>query len=332
MKSNARAIWVHLPVRFVFDFLARKIPSQSGFPRFPPALRAGARISLVSPAGPIAGEEDLERARDNVRSLGWEPVTGIHAAKQHGYLAGEDAHRTEDLNDAIRDERIDGIWCVRGGYGAIRLLDQIDYESLTKRPKAIVGYSDITAIHSAVSRTTTVVTFHGPTARERLTDFSRASLTRALVERTDPCGVALRAREVAPGRANGRLAGGNLAMIASLVGTRYAVDLAGAILVLEDVNEPLYRIDRMLHQLLLSGALDGCRAIAVGDCSGAQEDGGTGGLDELFAAFAKRLHIPCLAGIPVGHVPEQWTIPLGAAASLDTAERKLNVSFTGAAT
>src|SRR5207253_10550646 len=121
-----------------------------------------------SHAGPIAGEEDLERARENTRSLGWEPVTGKHAGKKHGYLAGEDAHRTEDLNDAIRSPDIDGIWCVRGGYGAMRLLDEIDYAALAKNPKPVIGYSDITAIHSAIYNKTSLVTYHGPTAREKL--------------------------------------------------------------------------------------------------------------------------------------------------------------------
>lgn len=318
-------------VRFLLQSLARKIPISPGSTILPAPLKKGARVALVSPAGPVAGEDDLERARENARSIGWEPVTGQHAGKKHGYLAGEDDHRLEDLNDALADPRIEGVWCVRGGYGAIRLLGKIDYAAIKKNPKPLIGYSDITAIHSAIHRNTGLVTFHGPTAREKLGDFSRASLMKAVVERTDPCGAAPAAREINPGRAQGRLAGGNLAMIASLVGTPYAADLSGAILVLEDINEPLYRVDRMLHQLLLAGALEGCRAIAFGDCTGVEENCATGGLDALLQSFTARLRIPCLAGIPVGHIPEQWTIPLGAGATLDTAERKLNVTFTLAA-
>jgi muramoyltetrapeptide carboxypeptidase len=306
--------------------LARFIHSTFELPIYPKPLNKNARVALVSPAGPIAGDDDLERARENTRSLGWEPVTGKHAGKKTGYLAGEDAHRLEDLNDALRDPKIDGVWCVRGGYGAMRILEEIDYTALEKNPKPIIGYSDITAIHSAIYNKTGLVTFHGPTAREKLSDFSRASLMKAVIEQKDSCGVAPKAREIAGGQAEGRLAGGNLSLIASLVGTPHALNLTDAILIIEDVNEPLYRVDRMLHQLLLAGALAGCKAIAFGDCSGVEEGTATSGLDALLATFAKRLGVPCLAGIPVGHIVEQWTIPLGARATLDTAARKINVT------
>lgn len=293
-------------------------------------MKKNARVALVSPAGPVAGEEDLDRARENTRSLGWEPVTGQHAGKKHDsrdYLAGEDSHRSDDLNDALRDSTIDAVWCVRGGYGTMRILGAIDYDALKKNPKPVIGYSDITAIHSAIWNKTKLVTFHGPTAREKLSDFSRASLLEAVVERKNPCGEAPYAGEIAPGRAEGRLAGGNLSLISSLVGTPYAADLRGAIVILEDVNEPLYRVDRMLHQLLLAGAFDGCRAIAFGDCSGTGDSTGTDGLDALLTDIATHLRVPCIAGIPVGHIAEQWTIPLGAAATLDTAARTINVTF-----
>ena len=213
----------------------------------------------------------------------------------------------------------------------MRILDELDYSALEKCRKTVIGYSDITAIHSAIWNRARIASFHGPTAREQLTGFSRASLMKAVIERADPCGVAPAAREIAAGRAEGRLAGGNLSIIASLVGTPYALDLNGAILILEDINEPLYRVDRMLHQLLLAGALRGCQAIAFGDCTGAEEKGCTEGLDDLLRWLAKRINVPCLAGIPVGHIPEQWTIPLGANATLDTSARKLSVNFNGAA-
>lgn len=209
----------------------------------------------------------------------------------------------------------------------MRLLDQLDYAALRKNPKPVIGYSDITAIHSAIYNRTKLVSFHGPTAREKLTDFSRESLIKAVIDGNDPCGTAVNGREVSSGHANGRLAGGNLSLIAALVGTPYAVDLSGAILVLEDIGEPLYRVDRMMHQLLLAGALNGCRGFALGDFTGANENGDSQGLDSLLGGFAKRLGVPCLAGMPVGHIAEQWTIPLGAQGTLDTAERKLSVSF-----
>jgi muramoyltetrapeptide carboxypeptidase len=210
----------------------------------------------------------------------------------------------------------------------IRILDGVDYDALSRTPKAIIGYSDITALHAAVQRKCGLITYHGPTAREPLSDFSRDSFQRAVVGQTDSCGAAPNAREINPGSAEGRLVGGNLAVLASLCGTPFMPDLTDGILVLEDINEPVYRVDRMLQQLKLSGALNGCRAIAFGACVKCAEDAGGGArqFDVVLGEIAHALGIPCLAGIPVGHIDEQWTIPLGAMAQIDTATRTLAVT------
>ncbi|MFL5577792.1 MAG: LD-carboxypeptidase [Gemmatimonadaceae bacterium] len=300
--------------------------------RRPPALAPGARVALVSPAGPLRDDTDLARAVENARALGWEPTVGEHALARRGYFAGEDEARLADLNRAIADDRVDGVWCLRGGYGAMRLLPALDYDALRRRPKALVGYSDITALHAAVGRRAGVATFHGPTARAELTPFSRASLERALAAGGDePCGAAPAARTLRPGRARGVLAGGNLALLAALTGTPYAPRLAGAILVLEDVNEAVYRVDRMLRQLLLAGALDGVRAIAFGECTDCpcESDDGARTLDEVVGEVADALAVPCIAGIPVGHIADQWTVPLGAMAEIDAEGKMLRVEGEG---
>jgi len=291
-------------------------------------LESGAHVALIAPAGPLQKPEDLPRAQENTRALGWEPIVGPHAAERVGYLAGHDRDRLNDINQALRDPNVDAIWCLRGGYGMMRILAGIDYDALSRAPKAIIGYSDVTALHAAVQRKCRLVTYHGPTARETLTDFSRDSFRRALVEQVDSCGVAANAREINAGVAEGRLVGGNLAVLASLCGTPFAPDLSDGILILEDINEPVYRIDRMLQQLRLAGALNGCKAIVFGECTGCTEDGGGGGrpFDEVLGEIAHVLGIPCLAGIPIGHIAEQWTIPLGAMAKLDTAKRALTVT------
>jgi muramoyltetrapeptide carboxypeptidase len=210
----------------------------------------------------------------------------------------------------------------------MRILSAIDYDALSRTPKAIIGYSDITALHAAVQRKCRLVTYHGPHAREALTDFSRDSLRRAVVEQADSCGVAPNAREINAGVAEGRLVGGNLAVLSALCGTPFAPDLSDGILILEDINEPVYRIDRMLQQLKLSGALNGCRAIVFGACVKCADDAGGGGraFDEVLGEIVHSLGVPCLAGIPVGHIDEQWTIPLGAMAKLDTSNRSLTVT------
>jgi muramoyltetrapeptide carboxypeptidase len=294
-------------------------------------LESGAQVALVAPAGPLQKPEELPRAQENARTLGWEPIVGAHATERSGYLAGHDRDRLNDVNRALRDPKIDGIWCLRGGYGMMRILPGIDYDALSRMPKTIIGYSDITAFHAAVQRKCKLITFHGPTAREMLTDFSRDSLQRAVSTQADSCGTAPNAREINAGTAEGRLVGGNLAVLSSLCGTPYMPDLADGILILEDVNEPVYRIDRMLQQLKLAGVLNGCKAIVFGDCTSCAEDAGggeagVGKFDQVLGELAHALGIPCLAGIPVGHIREQWTIPLGASGMIDTATRTLTVT------
>jgi len=291
-------------------------------------LESGARVALVAPAGPLQKPEELPRAQENARAFGWEPIVAPHATERTGYLAGHDRDRLNDINGALRDPSVDAIWCLRGGYGMIRILAGIDYDALSRSPKAIIGYSDITALHAAVQRKCRLITYHGPTAREPLTDFSRDSFERAIVRQTDPCGTAPNARAITHGTADGRLVGGNLAVRASLCGTPFMPDLSDGILILEDINEPVYRIDRMLQQLKLSGVLNACKAIVFGECVKCPDDAGGGGrgFDTVLGEIAHALGVPCLAGIPVGHIDAQWTLPLGAMATIETKTRTLTVT------
>ena len=291
-------------------------------------LAAGSRVALVAPSGVLRDKSHVQRAADNVRSLGFTPVIGAHVDSLHGYLAGRDDERLDDLNQAIRDESIDAIWCVRGGYGAMRLLHDIDYSALRENPRPVIGFSDITALHAAIRRECDIVTFHGPTARGTLSVFSKDSLLRALVVGEDSCGVASAGRVLRAGRARGRLAGGNLALVAALQATPYSVDFDGAILIIEDVDEPVYRVDRMLRQLLLSGDLQKCAGIVAGDFRPPASEEGSDNrtIDEVLAEAADAAGIPCLAGTPFGHIADQWTIPIGAMAELDTSNLSLHVT------
>ena len=286
-----------------------------------PSIRTEARVALVAPAGPLNGERDLERAKENVRSFGWIPVVGANALARVGYLAGRDGARLADLNAALVDDSIDAVWCIRGGYGVMRILETVDYAALRRRPKPVIGYSDLTALHAAIATRCETMTFHGPTARAELSVFSRESLQRAAVG-GDPAGLAEGARMLAPGRARGRLVGGNLAILCALAGTAYAPDYRNAILVLEDVNEAVYRIDRMLTQLRLTGALGACAGLVFGQFTDIPHDEpeeslGARTLDEVLGEVASTLGVPCIAGAPIGHVADQWTLPLGAEAELD---------------
>lgn len=290
----------------------------------PRPLEPGARVGLVAPAGPLRETTDLERAIGNARSFGWQPVVGEHALDRRTYLAGRDEDRLADLDRFARDDAIDGIWCIRGGYGAMRLLDALDYDAWRRHPKALIGYSDITALHAAIGCRAGLVTYHGPTARAVLTPFSRDALMGA-VTNSHACGTAPGATILRQGHARGRLVGGNLALVAALAGTPFALPLDGAILVLEDVNESVYRLDRMFMQLRLSGALRRVAGLAFGaftdipdnDVSEARP------LSELLEEVADWCDVPCLANIPMGHIDDQWTIPLGATAVLDADARTL---------
>ncbi len=291
-------------------------------------LVEGSRVALVAPSGLLRDPAHVQRAIENVESLGWIPTLGAHVSSIHAYFAGTDEERTQDLNEALRDDTIDAVWCVRGGYGAMRLLDHVDYDALRARPRAIIGFSDITALHAAIHRQCRIVTFHAPTARGELSDFSREHLVRAVIDQTDSCGVAPGGRVLRPGRASGRLAGGNLALVASLTGTRWSVDFEDAILVLEDIDEAVYRVDRMMRQLLLAGALDRCAGIVAGDfrppAGETEVDNRT--VDDVIAEAADAAGIPCFSGAPFGHIGDQWTLPLGASAVMDTSDCSLHIT------
>ena len=263
-----------------------------------------------------------------MRSLGWIPVMGKHVSSAHAYFAGTDAERIHDLNSALRDDSVDAIWCVRGGYGAMRLLGDIDYGAMRSNPRPLIGFSDITALHAAVHRECGIVTFHGPTARGELTEYSRDRLMRAVTHHADSCGTAIDGRVLRPGRARGRIAGGNLALVTALMGTPWSVDFDGAILILEDIDEPVYRVDRMLRQLLLAGALSRCAGIVAGDfrppLHHVEVDDRT--VDDVIAEAAQEAGVPCFSGAQFGHIPEQWTLPLGAMAEMDTSDCSLHVT------
>lgn len=294
--------------------------------RFPPLLEPGSRVALVSPAGPLRNQSDLERALENVRSFDWEPIVGAHVLERDGYLAGSDEHRLADLNRFAADPTVDAVWSIRGGYGAMRLLDELDFDAWRERPKALIGYSDVTALHAAITKSAGLITYHGPTARAELTEFTRRSLWDVVACGAN--GYRVSGDEIEclqPGRARGRLVGGNLALVSALVGTPYAYDLDGAILVIEDVNEAVYRIDRMLTQLWLSGGLQRVAGLAFGlfteippEPSDAERP-----LERVLREFAERCGVPAVARVPVGHVADHVTLPIGAVAELDADARTL---------
>jgi muramoyltetrapeptide carboxypeptidase len=306
------------------------MPSKNG--TLPPVLKPGQRVALVAPAGPLLDHDDLTRGQELCRALGFEPVLGANAGRRYGYLAGTDEERLADLNAALADPTVDAVWCLRGGYGLTRILDRVDFGALERRPKAVIGFSDVTALLLALYRATGVATFHGPMARAPLTPFSRDHFDRVLTAvkpagrlgRVAPPAHVLVPRQgrivgLVPGAAEGRLIGGNLTLLQCLIGTPYFPDLDGAILFLEDVHEDLYAIDRMLAHLRMTGALAKVAGVMIGqftEMKRSTEDGALG-FDEVLATHLAPLRIPVAYGFPIGHVDDQWTLPVGIRARLD---------------
>lgn len=296
-----------------------RIMQTSSKMRWPSVLGVGARVALVCGSGPLDGEADVVRAESHVRALGWEPVRGAHVLARRGYLAGTDEERAADLQWALDDPSIDAVWCVRGGYGMTRIVTRVSLSAFAVRPKPVIGYSDVTALHCAIAARARVVTFHAHTARAELPWLSRDSLRAAVTQSGEPCGGWPEARVVRGGRVSGRLAGGNLSLLAALCGTPDMMSGDSAIVVLEDLHEPAYRVDRMLRQLEQSGAFGGCVGLAVGQFTLVPEDENADALtiDALMDELAQRLGVPCLGNLPIGHITDQWTVPLGALATLD---------------
>lgn len=295
-----------------------------------PPISNGNRVALVAPAGPLRLPADLDRAVENARKLGWEPVIGENVRESRAYFAGDDEQRLSDLNVALRDDDIGAIWCLRGGYGAMRLLDGIDYDAMRRNPKAIIGFSDITAFHCAAARRANLQSIHGPTARSKLTAFAERSLRACALREENPCGSMPDAKTLVAGSARGRITGGNLAILLALHGTRYQPDYNGAILAVEDVNEAPYRIERMLLTLRLSGDLQRCAAIVFGSFTntGETDDKSLGGkrtINEVLEEAAKAAGVPAICGAPIGHIDDQWSLPMGAMAELDADAKRLTV-------
>jgi muramoyltetrapeptide carboxypeptidase len=238
-------------------------------------------------------------------------------------LAGSDEERAADFNEAARDPHVRGIFALRGGYGSMRILNAIDYEALAADPKVVLGYSDLTALLNAITQRTGLVTFHGPVAA--LSEFAQneTGWLRRAVMQTEPLGEFAAADSciLVPGAAHGRIAGGNLSLVASLVGTPYEIDTAGALLVLEEVEEAPYRIDRMLTQLRLSGALDRVTGVLVGECANCDVDAehpyAAMPLAKTLADRLADLGVPVLTQLPIGHAGEQWTLPIGVQARIN---------------
>ena len=303
-------------------------------------LQPGMTIGLIAPASNGFEDQDIEFAMDIVRSLDFKVKPGAHLFDRSGYLAGTDAARASDLNAMFKDPGIDAIFCARGGFGASKLLPLIDYDAIARNPKVLLGYSDITALHLAINAQTGLITFHGPIATQQFSPYTLAAFQQVL--QTVPTAPIIaapppfaqtpgraeranRLKTLKPGRATGRLIGGNLSLITHLLGTPYAPNFKGAILFLEDVDEAPYRIDRMLTALWLAGVFEQIAGLVIGKFTNARVSGPSLSVEAILRDRVAPLAIPVLQGLMIGHIDDQATVPVGAMARLDADQQQLTV-------
>ena len=316
---------------------ALQVPaSASAAPRngrrlLPVPLARGDTIGLVSPSSASEDSFNLQLAREAMEALGFKVKPGPHLGSRHGHLAGTDAERAGDLNAMFAAPGVKAIVCTRGGSGAARLLPLLDYDSIRRNPKVLLGYSDITALHSAIHAKTGLVSFHGQIGsgswnRFNADQFRRVLLDRELVEyrnKTD-IGDELVQRQnrtitIRGGKARGELVGGNLTVLAALAGSPYLPDFTGRILFLEDVGEAPYRVDRMFSTLKLMGALDRIAGFVFGECTDCKPGDGYGSLtlEQILDHYILPLGIPAYRGAMIGHIRQQFIVPVGGRVELD---------------
>lgn len=300
----------------------------------PKRLAAGETVGLVAPANATFQSLELQIARESLEALDLKVRVGSHLLDRHGYLAGQDRNRAADINAFFADASVSAVLPIRGGWGSSRLLPYLDFDVIRRNPKVVVGYSDITALLLSIHAKTGLVTFHGPNGMGRwdaysLEHFKRVIMQgeavtfenpRALSDRNALTPTENRALTINGGKARGRLLGGNLTVLTTIVGSPYLPAWDGAILFCEDVGEDFYRVDRMLTQLKLAGILSKIRGFLFGTCSECgpgEPNFGALTLEEIFADHIKPLGVPAWSGAMIGHGMPQWTLAQGIDVEID---------------
>jgi muramoyltetrapeptide carboxypeptidase len=312
----------------------------------PRALRAGDTVGVIAPGTAVPDPERLALVEPTLRFFGLRARMGKYVARGSGHVTRTVSERLDDLHAMFRDPEVKAVFCVRGGYGSMQLLDRIDYDLIRRNPKVFVGYSDITALHLAINRHAGLTTFHGPIVLSSFTDYTQRSFRQALFD-TRPAGRLTNPQEsnqlrpehplrtVRGGTATGQLVGGNLSLVTALMGTPYEIETRGRILFIEDVGEEPYRIDRMLTQLRLAGKLDGAAGIVFGECSECAANdykpsfAWDSTLGEVLDQILGSTRVPVLTGLTIGHTADQLTLPLGVTATLNADEKTLELKEAG---
>ncbi|MBU2996545.1 LD-carboxypeptidase [Cellulophaga baltica] len=299
----------------------------------PKRLKKGATVGLIAP-GYAVKNEVLEHAKATLKKMGFVPFHTDRIKWNHGYFSNTDQERADDLNEMFANPNIDAILCARGGYGCTRIMQLIDYDSIKNNPKILIGFSDITALLNGIYQETGLVTFHGPVGSTLDDEYSIQQLKNILVNpknKTLIQNVVLKADRkelsnpeferytITPGTATGKIVGGSLTLINALIGTAHEIDFTNKIVCIEDVEEPPYRIDRMLTQLIEGKTFKNASAIVIGVCSGCDKKPKPGSftLKEVILNRIQHLNLPSAYGMSFGHVTNNFTFPIGIEATFN---------------
>ncbi|BAK81817.1 S66 peptidase family protein [Candidatus Arthromitus sp. SFB-rat-Yit] len=283
----------------------------------------GDKISIISPSSP-SSKETIENALNSLKSLNFCYKTYNHLYDDTGYLAGLDIHRAEDFNNALKDKESKAIMCLRGGYGSLRIMDIIKWSLFKKNPKIFMGFSDITPILNYIFKKFNIITFHSPMLTSDLTnEYSRDSLINSIsIPRSNyfiknPENIPLKSFSSLKNITVGNIVGGNLSLICSTISTKYEIPFKNNILFLEEVNESPYKVDRMLHHLYLTGKIQKCSGIILGQFTECKDDNNVN-IEEVLLDKLRLFNKPCIYNLCAGHGSPRLTIPIGARARINT--------------
>lgn len=303
----------------------------------PGRLKKGDLIGLVTPGSPVT-EEQLHDCVATLESMGFRTTYSDSVLSEYGYFAGKDQERAHELMEMFTREDVDGIWCVRGGYGSIRILDLLDYDLIRKNPKVFIGYSDITALLTSIYQEAGLVTFHGPVGTSDFNRFSKKSIKKVLMEADSAYKYPYKREKgsrgnpefdlytINGGKAEGILTGGNISVLDSIIGTAFEPDFENKIVYLEEIGEKTYRVDKMLFHLLSGTNLKQAAGIVMGvfgECN--INDAPTLTLKEALNDLLLPLGIPVSYGLSFGHIKQMVTIPTGIRAAMDGDKNSLTL-------
>jgi len=305
----------------------------------PARLKIGDTIGIPSPASPVNSKK-LKRGVLKLKKLGYKVVLDKNVLAKKGFLAGEDKIRANVINKMFANPRINAILCSRGGYGTLRILDLLNYKLIRKNPKILVGFSDITALHLAINKKCKLVTFHGPMVAgdfSKLSSYIKNYFLKA-VSQTKPIGKIQNSKlignwkVITPGKASGKILGGNLTLVCRLMGTQFQPDFKDKILFLEDINSEPYQIDSLLAQLQLVGILDKVKGVVIGEFFNfgpRKKDSSVSSKRQIFEDYFKNRHYPVIYPVSCGHGKDKITVPLGVKVTIDTYKKIFSIDEAG---